>query len=114
MVSRKLPSGVADLPWQKSFIAKSISHKKDVIPTYIEGKNSNFFYSLSNIRTKLGIKANLEMFYLADELFKQKGETITIKFGKPISYQTFDKSRSQEEWAKYVREKVYDMASQNN
>ncbi len=114
MVSRKLPGGVADLPWQKSFIAKSIAHKKDVIPTYIKGKNSNFFYNLSRLRTKLGIKANLEMFYLADELFKQKGETITIQFGKPISYQTFDKSRSQEEWAKYVRDKVYDMASQNN
>ncbi len=114
MVSRKLPDGIADLPWQKSFISKAITHKKDVIPTYIKGRNSRFFYNLSRYRTKLGIKANLEMFYLADELFKQKGETITIQFGKPISYQTFDKSKTQEEWAKYVRAKVYDMASQNN
>lgn len=113
LVSRKLPDGVTDLRWQKSFIAKSIAHKKDIIPTYVKGNNSNFFYNLSRLRTKLGIKANLEMFYLADELFKQKGQTITIQFGKPISYETFDKSQSQEEWATYVRTKVYEMASQN-
>lgn len=114
MVSRKLPEGVADLPWQKSFISKAVAHKKDVIPTYIDGKNSSFFYNLSNFRTKLGLKANLEMFYLVDELFKQKGQTITIRFGKRISYQTFDKSKNMEEWASYVRGEVYAMAGQNN
>ncbi len=114
LVSRKLPGGIADLEWKKSFIAKATYHKRDVIPTRIHGKNSNFFYNLSRLRRKLGIKANLEMFYLADELFKQQGETIVIQFGKPISYQTFDKSRTQEEWATYVREKVYDMPGLNN
>lgn len=111
MVSRKLSEGVADLPWAKSFISKAISHKRDVIPTYIDGGNSNFFYNLAKWRTKLGIKANLEMFYLVDELFKQKGRTIRIQFGKPISYQTFDKSKTPEEWAAVVREEVYKMAT---
>lgn len=110
LVSRKLENGVADLEWKKSFIAKSIQHKVDVIPTYVQGQNSNFFYNLSRFRTKLGIKANLEMFYLADELFKQRGKTIVIKFGKPITFETFDKSRTQEQWASFVREKVYEMA----
>ena len=110
LVSRELKEGVADLPWKKSFISKAKKHKQVVIPTMVMGQNSRFFYNLSRIRTKLGIKANLEMFYLADELFKQRGKTIVIKFGKPITFETFDRSKSPEEWANYVREKVYEMA----
>lgn len=110
LVSRKLSGEVADLEWKKSFINKSMQHKRDVVPTYINGKNSNFFYNLSRWRNRLGIKANLEMFYLADELFKQRDETLVIRFGEPIPYQTFDSSKPIEEWAGYVRQKVYNMA----
>ncbi len=58
------------------------------------GRNSNFFYNLSNIRNFLGIKANIEMLYLADELFKQKGKEINLVFGKTIPWQTFDNSKT--------------------
>jgi len=49
--------------------------------------------------------------YLVDELFKQRGKEFTLKIGKPILWQTFDKSKSQTEWAKWVREIVYKMAN---
>jgi putative hemolysin len=109
LVSRKLPEGVADLEWKKSFIARSKKYKKDIVPVHIDGRNSNFFYNLSRLRGKLGIKANLEMFYLADEMFKQRNKTITIRFGKPIPHQSFDKSKTMLEWASEIRSKVYQL-----
>jgi len=109
LVSRKLPEGIADLEWQKSFIARAKKYKKDVVPVHIGGRNSNFFYNLSNLRRKLGIKANIEMLYLADEMFKQQNRTLKIKFGKPIAYSTFDKSKTLKEWAAEVRDRVYQL-----
>jgi putative hemolysin len=110
LVSRKLPEGITDLPWQKSFISRAIKYKKDVVPVHINGRNSNFFYNLANLRTKLGIKANLEMFYLVDELFKQRNQTINISFGPSIPYHTFDKSKSLQEWTQFVRQQAYKLA----
>jgi len=102
--SRRINGKISEMSWSKSFIAKSIESKRDIVPVYFEGRNSNFFYKLANIRTKLGIKANIEMLYLADEMFKQRGNTFYIKFGSPIPYQKFDSSRSTQQWANWVRE----------
>jgi len=109
LCSRKIKGEIIDLEWQKSFIQKAVSHKRDIIPIYVDAKNTNWFYNLSNFRKRLGIKANLEMLYLVDEMFKQGGKTVRIYFGKPISYEMYDKSRKPKEWAKFVREKAYEM-----
>jgi 1-acyl-sn-glycerol-3-phosphate acyltransferase len=114
MCSRKIDGKITDLEWMKSFVAKAVQHKRDVVPVFIDGTNSKFFYNLSNIRTKLGVKANLEMFYLPDEMFKQKGKTITLTFGKPIPYSVFDKSFSPVEWAQKVKEHVYKLTNDQN
>jgi|SRR5690554_681782 len=111
LVSRKQKEGVKDLEWKKSFISKARKHKKNVIPVYIEGKNSNFFYNLAKLRKSIGINANIEMFYLADEMFAQKGKKVTIRIGKPISYNYFDPSKSDKYWAEKVKQEVYAMAS---
>lgn len=110
LVSRKIDGKVQDLEWTRSFINKAIQYKKDVIPVHIGGRNSNWFYNLSRFRRFAGIKANLEMFYLADEMYRQKGQTIKLTFGKPIPASTFDRSRSKDEWANYVRDKMYGLA----
>jgi len=110
LVSRKQEEGIKDLEWKKSFISKARRYKKDIVPVYIEGKNSNFFYNLAKLRKKVGINANIEMFYLADEMFAQKGKKVTIHVGKPISYHYFDVSKSDKEWAEEVKEQVYAMA----
>ena len=57
----------------------------------------------------LGIKANIEMLYLIDESIKHFNKTITIKFGKPISWETFDTSKRPKEWARWVKEKAYEL-----
>jgi putative hemolysin len=110
LVSRKQAEGVKDLEWKKSFISKAKRYKKDIVPVYIEGRNSDFFYNLARFRKQLGIKANVEMFYLADEMFAQRGKKVVIHIGKPISYKYFDKLKTETEWAEEVKRIVYQMA----
>ncbi len=107
LCSRKVDGTIVDLEWQKHFIQKAIQHKIDVVPVYFEGRNSNFFYNLARLRKFLGIKFNIEMMYLADEMFKHRNKTFRIFYGKPIAYTTFDKSKSHKEWAKHVKDVVY-------
>ncbi len=107
LASRKINGKIMDLEWKKSFIQKARQYHRDIIPVYISGKNSNFFYNLANLRKKLGIKSNIEMFFLSNEMFKQKDKNIKIIFGEPISYNFFDKSKTDNEWAQYVKDIVY-------
>ena len=110
LVSRKQKSGIIkDLDWKKTFIAKAKQYKRDIIPVYIDGVNSNFFYNIANFRKKIGLKANLEMLYLVDEMYKQKNKTINIILGKPISYLTFDKKFTDQQWAEKVKNHVYSL-----
>jgi hypothetical protein len=88
-----------------------VQHKRDIVPAYFSGRNSNFFYNLSNIRKRLGIKANIEMLYLADEMFLQKEKEIHLIFGEKIPWQTFDKSKTPPEWAEYIKSKCYELSS---
>jgi putative hemolysin len=111
LCSRKKRGVIKDLQWHKSFITKSIQHKRDIVPAFFSGRNSNFFYNLANFRKLLGLKANIEMLYLADEMFKQKDKEIRLVFGKPIPWETFDKTKSALEWADWVKSKTYDLES---
>jgi putative hemolysin len=105
--SRKINGKIQDLPWKKHFIAKAIEYERDVIPVHVSGRNSNFFYRLARFRSLLGIKWNLDMFYLSDETFRHKNQNFTLTFGKPISYKHFDNSKTLDQWAAEVREIVY-------
>jgi putative hemolysin len=107
LCSRKQNKIIVDLDWKKTFITKSKRHKRDIVPVYFEGKNSNFFYNLANLRTRLGIKANIEMLYLVDEMFKQRNKDIVITFGEPVPYTYFDKSKTDKEWADEMKRRVY-------
>lgn len=111
LCSRKHRGVIKDLPWQKSFITKAIQHKRDIIPAYFSGRNSNFFYNMANIRKTVGLKANIEMLYLADEMFKQKDKEIFLVFGNKIPWKMFDRSRTALEWAEWVKAKSYELNS---
>jgi len=109
LVSRKQKGEIVDLEWKKTFIRKARAYKRDIVPTFISGLNSNWFYNLALWRKRLGIKANLEMLYLADEMVKQKGKEIKIIFGQPISYETFDRTKKDIVWAAQVKKTVYQL-----
>lgn len=110
LVSRYINGQVMDLEWKKNFITKAVQYKRDVVPVHFTGKNSAFFYRLYRFRKLLGIKANLEMFYLVDETFKHRNDRLTVTFGKAIPYTTFDHSKTPTQWAKWVKEQVYALA----
>lgn len=114
LASRKINGQVTDTDWKKHFIQKAVEHHRDVIPVHISGQNSNFFYRLANLRKALGIKWNLEMFYLSDESFRHKKSKFTLTFGKPIPWQRFDSSKTQKEWADSVRDILYKLPGREN
>jgi len=107
LCSRRRNGEIRDLPWKKTFIAKSVEYQRDVVPIHFGGRNSNFFYRLSNISDRLVKKVNIAMLFLVDEMFKNTGNTFPVKIGKPIPWQTFDKSKTPMEWAKFVEDQVY-------
>ena len=108
LVSRKQKHGnIKDLEWKKSFITKAKKFNKPIIPVHISGNNSNFFYNLSKIRNAIGVKANIEMLYLMDEMYHQRGKKIHITFGKPIAPSLFDNSKSDFQWAQQLKSFIY-------
>ena len=109
LCSRRRNGEIRDLPWKKTFIAKSVEYQRDVVPIHFGGRNSNFFYRLSNISDRMVKKVNIAMLYLVDEMFKNTGNTFPVKIGKPIPWQTFDKSKSPMEWAEFVKQQVYNL-----
>lgn len=111
LCSRKKRGIIRDLVWHKSFISKAVQHNRDIVPAYFSGRNSSFFYNLANLRKLLGIKSNIEMLYLPDEMFSQKGKKISLAFGKPIPWQTFDHTKTPPEWAEWVKSKTYELES---
>jgi putative hemolysin len=113
LVSRKQHGKIEDLEWKKTFIAKSVQYKRDILPVFINGHNSKFFYHLAYLRKIAGIKANIEMLFLPDEMYKQKNKTIEIIIGKPIPYQSFDKRHNYNEWASLVKQYIYSLGEGN-
>ena len=114
LVSRYQKGKIRDLNWKKSFVTQAIKHQKIIVPAFIQGRNSNFFYNLSRFRKLLGIKVNIEMFLLPDEMVNQKGKSIRISFGKPFSYSCFHKGKSHAEWAEMVKLYVYELEKNPN
>ena len=107
LCSRKIDGKIADLPWKKTFISKSVEYQRDVIPIHFSGQNSDKFYNIANICKKLNLKFNVAMLFLVDEMYKNVHKTFRVAIGKPIPWQTFDKSHTPTEWAQIVREGVY-------
>lgn len=107
LCSRRNNGVIRDLPWTKTFITKSVETQRDVVPIHFGGRNSDFFYSLANFCKKMGVKFNIAMLFLVDEMYKNTHNTFRVAIGKPIPWQTFDKSKTPVEWAKYVQDIVY-------
>ncbi len=113
LVSRKQNNEIKDLVWKKNFVKKAIEFNRDIIPVHITGRNTNFFYNLANWRKRFRIKANIEMLYLADEFFKQKGENLSIIFGSPVPCEKIKNEGSISTWTEKIREMVYQLPKNN-
>jgi len=42
-------------------------------------------------------------------MYKNVGKTFRVAIGKPIPWQTFDKSKSSAQWAQWVKEQAYSL-----
>ena len=109
LVSRKINGLVQDLDWKRTFVTYARSLDRTVIPIKIDGQLSPFFYRLSRVRRFFRIKANIEMLYLADELFKQRNKTLTFTVGQAIKMNQFDTSLTDKEVASEIRKIVHEL-----
>ena len=115
LCSRKTDDGkIQDLDWKKTFLTKSKAYQRDIVPVHIEGRNSKFFYNLARWRKKLKIKVNIEMAFLVNEFFNQRNKKLTISFGKPIPYQSFDRRFTDAQWAEKLRTFSYQLGDDCN
>ncbi len=108
--SRKINGVIRDLPWKKTFLSKSVEYRRDVVPIYFSGRNSDRFYRIANLCKVLRSKVNFAMLFLVDEMYRNRHKNFRIVIGKPIPWQTFDKSKTPMEWAQFVQDKVYEQA----
>lgn len=104
--SRKINGEIHDLPWKKTFITKSVETHRDVVPIHFSGRNSKRFYRIAKFSDRW-LPFNLAMLFLVDEMYRNVGKTFRITIGKPIPWQTFNKTKSPMEWAKIVEDRVY-------
>ena len=107
--SRRHGGVIRDIAWKKTFVSKSVEYRRDVVPIHFGGRNSDFFYRLANFSDKYVKKMNIAMLFLADEMYKNVHKTFSVTIGKPIPWQTFDKSRTPAQWAQYVQDIVYEL-----
>lgn len=105
--SKKIDGKIQDFKWKKTFVRKAQEFKRDIIPVYVDGVNSKKFYRFSAVRRFFRIDFDLEMILLPSEMFKKKGETIKITFGKTIKNEVLDNRFSPSVWANKIRDFVY-------
>lgn len=110
LCSRLNDGVVADLPWRPNFVKQALRYDREIVPVYFSGRNSDFFYRLARFRKRLGIKFNLEMLYLPDEMFRQKNAIFDVVIGEPVPVERL-KEKSPSDWCRIIREKAYSLKS---
>lgn len=109
LCSRLIKGKITDLQWQKNFLKQAKKYNRDIVPVHFGGRNSNFFYRLAKIRKALGIKFNIEMIFLPDEMFKQKNSIFEVTIGEPVPIGSIDSSKTLDQWCMEIREKCYQL-----
>ena len=113
MCARKIKGKVTEMPWKKMFITQSRRFERDVVPIHISGFNSRRFFFFTKLSTFLKLKFNLGMIFLVDELFNKKGQEFVVTFGKPVPYTTFDKTKTDLQWAAEIKDQVEALSKDN-
>lgn len=107
--SRMIKGEVTDLRWQTSFYKKALVSGREIVPVHFSGRNSNFFYRLAKIRKMLGLKFNVEMLFLPDEMFKQRNGSFNVVVGRPEKPVRYCNREELEKYCNEIRDKVYSL-----
>ncbi len=113
LCARKIDGKVTEMPWKKMFVTQARKYERDVVPMHISGFNSKRFFFFTKLSMFLKLKFNIGMLFLVDELFNKKGEEFVITIGKPVPYTTFDKTKSDRQWAAEMQEHVKMLGADN-
>jgi putative hemolysin len=82
-VSRLGLKGVRDGLWNNGFVKLASATKAPILPVFMGGRNSAFFYGLSALVKPLSTA------WLIREMFKQQHKTVDVHIGRPIPYSTY-------------------------
>ena len=105
--SRKMNGHIQDTAWSKSFVSQSVATGRWIVPVRFFGENSKRFYRVESMRERLGIRFNIGMMLLPNELYRARHKRFRIMFGKPISSSEMDGTLSPLQWAERIRDEVY-------
>ncbi len=111
--AQRMKGRIVEQPWKKSFVTQARRYQRDVIPMHISGHNSELYFFWSRVSRILRLKFNIGMLMLVDELFKQQHHHFVITFGEPIPWQTFDDSKTDQQWADWVKDKLLKLQEGN-
>lgn len=109
MVTRIHYGQIIEAEWKKTFVSYARQLDRPIVPIYIDGRLSKAFYRLNRWRKRIGIKANIEMFLLADEMFKQKKGKISFVIGAALTPQQLPAELNDYAAANWVKNHVYSL-----
>lgn len=107
LCSRRIAGRITDTEWKTNFLKKAYASQRQIVPLFVEGRLSNFFYRFSRLRKSLGVKLNIEMLWLPDEMFAQAGRHFRIVAGDPVPFSELQPLGSLREQVEYIRKKTY-------
>ncbi|MDQ6998835.1 MAG: lysophospholipid acyltransferase family protein [Mariprofundus sp.] len=82
-VSRMSHQGIRDGRWNSGFLRIASATQSPILPIYIDGRNSMFFYALSLFSKPLST------LWLVREMFKQARRSVHISIGNPVTYDSY-------------------------
>lgn len=111
LCSRQKTKGgeIEDLEWKKMFINKAIEYRRDILPLYFDGRNSDRFYRAARRRERFGLKFNLEMILLPSEVIRATGSRLRAVCGPLIPWQSLRGGNEAAATAADIRSRVFDL-----
>lgn len=103
--SRITDGRVTDTEWKPRFVRDAVRYDRRIVPVYVDGTLSKRFYALYRCRRVIGLKTNIELLLLVDEMFRLGNSNLKIVIGQPVDASSLHGDASTK--CRYVREAVY-------
>lgn len=101
-VSRLGTKGVRDGRWQPGFLRIASACNAPILPVFVDGRNSAFFYALSFLARPIST------LWLVREMFKHAKNCVDIRIGQPVPLDNYQRvAVSPREKAQLFRRHVY-------
>lgn len=103
---------IRDTEWKSSFLRLAQQHNLTIVPLFFDAANSPRFYRYARWRQGLGIKLNIEMVLLPDEMFKGRHKTFNIYVAPPIFPEQIPSEKSKHQaFSDQIKESIYRLPS---